>query len=78
MILLPAIDMLEGKAVRLARGEFDQRTEYDSDPLAAALRWERVGARALHTYDCGAIAVRITAAGIEISPFLATQPKDRR
>ncbi|MBV9809116.1 MAG: 1-(5-phosphoribosyl)-5-[(5-phosphoribosylamino)methylideneamino]imidazole-4-carboxamide isomerase, partial [Solirubrobacterales bacterium] len=30
MILLPAVDILEGKAVRLARGEFDQRTVYDA------------------------------------------------
>ncbi|MDQ6745505.1 MAG: HisA/HisF-related TIM barrel protein, partial [Actinomycetota bacterium] len=39
MILLPAIDILEGKAVRLQRGEFDQRTVYDQDPLEAARRW---------------------------------------
>ena len=51
MILLPAIDILEGKAVRLARGDFDQRTEYDADPLDAARRWVAGGARALHIVD---------------------------
>lgn len=51
MILLAAIDILEGKAVRLARGEFDQRTVYDEDPLQAAKRWEHAGARALHVVD---------------------------
>jgi phosphoribosylformimino-5-aminoimidazole carboxamide ribotide isomerase len=51
VILLPAIDILEGKAVRLARGEFDQRTEYDADPLDAARRWVAAGARALHVVD---------------------------
>ena len=51
MILLPAIDILEGKAVRLARGDFDQRTEYDADPLRAAQRWVAAGARALHVVD---------------------------
>ncbi len=51
MILLPAIDILGGQAVRLARGEFDQRTVYDSDPLAAAERWTRGGARMLHVVD---------------------------
>ena len=51
MILLPAVDILEGKAVRLARGDFDQRTVYDQDPLEAALRWVRSGARALHVVD---------------------------
>jgi phosphoribosylformimino-5-aminoimidazole carboxamide ribotide isomerase len=51
MILLPAIDILEGKAVRLVRGDFDQRTEYDADPLDAARRWVQAGARALHVVD---------------------------
>jgi phosphoribosylformimino-5-aminoimidazole carboxamide ribotide isomerase len=51
MILLPAIDILDGKAVRLARGEFDARTEYDADPLDAARRWAADGARALHVVD---------------------------
>src|SRR5205807_3557101 len=51
MILLPAIDILEGKAVRLARGSFDAKTIYDSDPLDAARRWVAEGARALHVVD---------------------------
>jgi phosphoribosylformimino-5-aminoimidazole carboxamide ribotide isomerase len=51
VILLPAIDILEGKAVRLARGEFDERTIYDADPLDAAKRWVDQGARALHIVD---------------------------
>ena len=51
MILLPAVDILDGKAVRLARGEFDQRTVYDADPLDAARRWVVAGARRLHVVD---------------------------
>jgi phosphoribosylformimino-5-aminoimidazole carboxamide ribotide isomerase len=51
MILLPAIDILEGKAVRLAQGDFSERTEYDADPLEAARRWVDGGARALHVVD---------------------------
>jgi phosphoribosylformimino-5-aminoimidazole carboxamide ribotide isomerase len=51
MILLPAIDILDGKAVRLAQGSFDEPTVYDDDPLEAALRWVREGARALHVVD---------------------------
>jgi phosphoribosylformimino-5-aminoimidazole carboxamide ribotide isomerase len=51
MILLPAIDILEGKAVRLARGDFDALTVYDADPLDAARRWVQAGARALHVVD---------------------------
>jgi phosphoribosylformimino-5-aminoimidazole carboxamide ribotide isomerase len=51
MILLPAIDIIDGKAVRLARGDFSQQTDYDSDPLDAAKRWVDAGARALHVVD---------------------------
>jgi len=51
VILFPAIDILDGKAVRLARGEFDQRTVYDADPVDAARRWVGEGARALHVVD---------------------------
>jgi phosphoribosylformimino-5-aminoimidazole carboxamide ribotide isomerase len=51
MILYPAIDILDGKAVRLARGEFDARTVYDADPVEAARRWVEGGARTLHIVD---------------------------
>jgi phosphoribosylformimino-5-aminoimidazole carboxamide ribotide isomerase len=51
MILLPAVDILDGKAVRLAGGDFDQQTVYDADPAAAARRWAADGARMLHVVD---------------------------
>ena len=51
MILLPAVDILGGKAVRLQRGDFAARTVYDEDPLDAARRWVNDGARALHVVD---------------------------
>jgi phosphoribosylformimino-5-aminoimidazole carboxamide ribotide isomerase len=51
MILLPAVDILDGKAVRLTRGEFDQSTVYDTDPVDAARRWVQEGARRLHVVD---------------------------
>lgn len=51
MILLPAIDILGGKAVRLTQGEFDQQTVYDADPVDAARRFADGGARALHVVD---------------------------
>jgi phosphoribosylformimino-5-aminoimidazole carboxamide ribotide isomerase len=51
MILLPAIDIIDGKAVRLLQGDFAQQTDYDSDPLDAAKRWVDAGARALHVVD---------------------------
>jgi phosphoribosylformimino-5-aminoimidazole carboxamide ribotide isomerase len=51
VILLPAIDIIDGKAVRLLQGDFAQQTDYDSDPLDAAKRWVDMGARALHVVD---------------------------
>jgi len=51
MILLPAIDILDGKAVRLAKGSFTERTVYHADPVDAARRWAAEGARALHVVD---------------------------
>ncbi len=41
--LYPAIDILEGSAVRLVKGDFDVKTVYDPDPLSAALGWVRRG-----------------------------------
>jgi len=51
MILLPAIDIRGGKAVRLERGDFDRETVYGDDPLEAARSWVDEGARALHVVD---------------------------
>ncbi|MCK9251064.1 MAG: 1-(5-phosphoribosyl)-5-[(5-phosphoribosylamino)methylideneamino]imidazole-4-carboxamide isomerase [Solirubrobacteraceae bacterium] len=51
MILYPAIDILEGQAVRLVRGEFDQSTVYRDSPLEAARSWVEAGARFLHIVD---------------------------
>ena len=51
MILYPAIDIRDGKAVRLIQGDYDQETAYDDDPVVAARRWVDGGARWLHVVD---------------------------
>ncbi len=51
MILLPAIDIRSGKAVRLRQGDFEQETVYNQDPLEAARSWADSGARFLHVID---------------------------
>ena len=51
MRLYPAIDILDGNAVRLVQGDFDARTVYEDDPLAAADAWVKAGARQLHVVD---------------------------
>jgi phosphoribosylformimino-5-aminoimidazole carboxamide ribotide isomerase len=51
LILYPAIDIRDGKAVRLIQGDYDQETAYDDDPVVAARRWADGGARWLHVVD---------------------------
>ncbi len=51
MILYPAIDILDGSAVRLVKGDFDAKKVYDEDPLAAARGWVEKGASHLHVVD---------------------------
>jgi phosphoribosylformimino-5-aminoimidazole carboxamide ribotide isomerase len=51
LILYPAIDIRDGKAVRLIQGDYDQETAYDDDPVVAARRWVDGGARWLHVVD---------------------------
>jgi phosphoribosylformimino-5-aminoimidazole carboxamide ribotide isomerase len=51
VILYPAIDISDGKAVRLRQGDFDDVTVYGDDPLEAARSWLDAGARFLHVVD---------------------------
>jgi phosphoribosylformimino-5-aminoimidazole carboxamide ribotide isomerase len=51
MILLPAVDIRDGKAVRLRQGRFDEETVYADDPLEAARSFVDAGARFLHVVD---------------------------
>ena len=51
MILYPAVDILDGRAVRLRQGRFEEPTAYHDDPLDAARAWVDAGARALHLVD---------------------------
>lgn len=47
----PAIDLYEGRCVRLVQGNYQQETIYGEDPVAMALRWESEGAEFLHIVD---------------------------
>jgi phosphoribosylformimino-5-aminoimidazole carboxamide ribotide isomerase len=51
VILYPAIDIADGRAVRLVQGDFDAETVYADSPLEAARAWVRAGARYLHVVD---------------------------
>lgn len=51
MLVIPAIDLREGKCVRLVEGRLDQETVYSDDPAAMAAFWQSLGARMLHVVD---------------------------
>ncbi len=49
--LIPAIDIIDGKCVRLTKGDYDQKTVYNEDPVAQAQEFERLGFKRLHVVD---------------------------
>ncbi|MBF0188852.1 MAG: 1-(5-phosphoribosyl)-5-[(5-phosphoribosylamino)methylideneamino]imidazole-4-carboxamide isomerase [Magnetococcales bacterium] len=51
MIIIPAIDLKNGKCVRLFQGDMDQETVYSDDPAAMARKWQSLGAERLHIVD---------------------------
>src|SRR5688572_2656532 len=51
MIIIPAIDIIDGKCVRLTKGDYTQKTIYNEDPLEVALQFEGAGLQRLHLVD---------------------------
>lgn len=51
MNIIPAIDILDAKVVRLTQGQFERSQAYSEDPLAVALGYQRSGAKWLHVVD---------------------------
>ena len=51
MLLIPAIDLKDGRCVRLRQGRMEDETVFSDDPLAVAERWVKAGTRRLHIVD---------------------------
>jgi phosphoribosylformimino-5-aminoimidazole carboxamide ribotide isomerase len=51
MLIIPAIDLKDGKCVRLLRGEEGTETVFSQDPVSVAKKWEECGARLIHVVD---------------------------
>ena len=49
--VIPAIDLIDGKCVRLTKGDYNQKKQYDASPLDMALRYQDIGIRRLHVVD---------------------------
>ncbi|HEY8554680.1 MAG TPA: 1-(5-phosphoribosyl)-5-[(5-phosphoribosylamino)methylideneamino]imidazole-4-carboxamide isomerase [Burkholderiales bacterium] len=64
MLIIPAIDLKDGKCVRLRQGRMDQATVFSDDPVATARRWVEAGAKRLHIVDLnGALSGQPVNAG---------------
>ncbi len=51
MLIIPAIDLKDGKCVRLKQGRMEDDTVFSDDPVATAQHWVNEGARRLHLVD---------------------------
>ncbi|KHO63286.1 1-(5-phosphoribosyl)-5-((5-phosphoribosylamino)methylideneamino) imidazole-4-carboxamide isomerase [Thermoanaerobacter sp. YS13] len=51
MVLIPAIDIMEGKCVRLTKGDFNTKEVYYENPVDVAKMWEELGAKRIHVVD---------------------------
>jgi len=51
MIIYPAVDIRNGKCVRLSQGKFDDMTVYSDNPVDMAVKWKGLGAASLHVVD---------------------------
>jgi len=87
--LLPAVDVMGGKAVRLVQGEAGSQTEYGDSPVEVALDWQRQGAEWIHLVDLDAafgtgantellaeVVRAVTAPSVE-EPFGVSKPRPR-
>ena len=51
MLIFPAIDLYDGKAVRLYKGDYSQMTVYDNDPVNTVRKFKAAGAQCVHLVD---------------------------
>ncbi|MGI0064774.1 MAG: HisA/HisF-related TIM barrel protein, partial [Nitrosopumilaceae archaeon] len=54
MKIIPAIDLMEGKVVRLYKGDPEKKTIYSENPIDIAKKWEKAGADMIHLVDLDA------------------------
>ena len=67
MILLPAIDLKDGKCVRLRKGDFNEKTVYSDEPWEIAKGFEEAGAEIIHLVDLDGALVGHSVVVSEVS-----------
>jgi phosphoribosylformimino-5-aminoimidazole carboxamide ribotide isomerase len=51
MLIIPAIDLIDGKCVRLTEGDFNEKKVYDGNPMDVAFQFKEIGAKRIHIVD---------------------------
>mgnify|MGYP001250235404 CR=1 FL=1 len=74
MLLIPAIDIKDGKCVRLRQGRMDDETVFSDDPVSVAKRWVEAGARRLHIVDLDGAEAGVPRNGELISEIVERYP----
>jgi len=75
MLLIPAIDLKDGKCVRLRQGRMEDETVFADDPVAMAARWVEAGARRLHLVDLNGAFAGQPVNGDAIRAIAAAHPE---
>jgi phosphoribosylformimino-5-aminoimidazole carboxamide ribotide isomerase len=81
MNIIPAIDLKDGKCVRLFKGDFEQTTEYSNDPAAIARRFSNLNVEQLHVVDLDGArsgeSVLTSSAGLKLESLAALSAASR-
>ena len=72
MEIIPAIDIRNGKCIRLYQGDYSRQTIFDKNPVAVALRWKSQGAHWLHVVDLDGAAVGEPRNTVEVEEIIRT------
>jgi phosphoribosylformimino-5-aminoimidazole carboxamide ribotide isomerase len=75
MLLIPAIDLKDGRCVRLRQGRMEDETVFSDDPVQMATRWVSAGARRLHLVDLNGAFAGQPVNGNAIRAIAAAHPK---
>ncbi len=72
--IIPAIDIIDGKCVRLTQGDYDQKTIYNENPLEVALMFESIGIKRLHLVDLDG-AKKGSVVNLKVLDLIASKTK---
>ena len=73
MLVIPAIDLKNGKVVRLRQGDFLQETVYSEDPLEVARKWVAQGASLIHIVDLDGAAPEVSTTNLDLAGKIAKE-----